>query len=272
MKYYGGRSGRLSPNAEPRVSNEPIKNVSQGKGPKLIVWTAKLRVSQGQPATIRAIVADDSGQLVKPDSVSIAIAPGGQAKTADPQPMPAAPSGDESQFVYAYTPPAGSPATAPNTGGRIAPPQEYEFIIRAAGSSQGASYERVAGGYFLVQDSGARLDPSKTAIDFVRGNLELSVGVQVGRTGTYMASAELWAGTDGDKPVAFARQRLEGLPPGDQQVTLLFGGKVIHDAALDGPYVVRNVRLSQVDSIPPHDSDPIEALPKTRDYRAQDFY
>jgi hypothetical protein len=306
LAFYGGRSGRLSPNASAHSSSEPVKNVSKGKGPKLMVWAASTRVTLGQPATIRAILADDSGHLLKPDSISIAIGLADHVSADSASSMPAAPPGDQSQFVFTYVPgsstAAGSNADShtastrertadnhaaaapgstadnhaaaapgPNADSHAAPPQEYEFIVRATGSADGAAYEKVTGGFFLVQNSGARLDRESAAVDLVRGNLELSVGVHVERAGSYLASAELW-GADADQPIAFARERLDALPAGDQRATLLFGGRVIRDSSVNGPYVVRNVRLLQIDSLPPHFSDPIDELPKTRDYRTSDFY
>jgi len=288
MQFYGGRSGRLSSHAVARVSHETAKSVSNGKGgPTLVIWATKSRVTIGQPVTIRAIVADASGHLVEPERISIVVAPSGHAVDASSSPMPPAPDKDVSQFAYTTTLDAADPSPAPGSGTATppgpslaskpltnprAPPQEYEFVVRATGAENGTPFDKTAGGYVLLQYATARLDPTSISVDFVRGNLELSLGLQVEGTGNYMASAELWAGPKGDKPVAFARLRLEGLSVGTQRVPLLFGGRVIRDSALDGPYTVRNIQLMQVDSIPPHGADPIEELPKTRAFQATDFY
>jgi hypothetical protein len=48
---------------------------------------------------------------------------------------------------------------------------------------------------------------------------------------------------------------------GKRRLSLLFGGAILKEAGVDGPYVVRNLRFQQVDTHPPHESDPILVLP-----------
>jgi hypothetical protein len=71
--------------------------------------------------------------------------------------------------------------------------------------------------------------------------------------------------------VAQAQLRLGELEPGDYPLTLLFGGQVLRDSQIDGPYTVHNVRLNQVDSIPPQEATPITELEPTPDLRADEF-
>lgn len=225
------------------------------------------------------MLVDRGGNEVRPDTVSISIGPRGHASAAVESAMSPAPPGDPSQFVYRYVASAAADGVAAPTvptrssgATRGAPPQEYEFLVHAVGTAAGAPFEKTTGGFFLAQSAEAQIDASRASIAHVGGDLQLTIGLEVDRPGTFFASAELWAGSAGDQPVAFARQRLDGLAQGDQQVTLLFGGRVIRDANLDGPYVVRNVRLLRVDSLPPHAGDPIDELMTTQAYRAAEFF
>jgi hypothetical protein len=96
--------------------------------------------------------------------------------------------------------------------------------------------------------------------------------MHVEEKGAYFVMAELWGGQDGITPIAFGRERLGDVPTGDRKTTLLFGGQVIRDSGVDGPYVVRNVTLSRVSTLPPHQAEPIASLPSTPPFRANDFY
>ena len=99
----------------------------------------------------------------------------------------------------------------------------------------------------------------------------LDADVRVDRPGTYWAYAELWAGSPGARPIAFARRRFPHLEPGHHRISLLFGGAIIRNAQVDGPYVVRRLLLSQVDQHPPRPLGPATALPDGVIGRASDF-
>ncbi len=268
LARYEGRSGRLSPHASVNARVEPIKNSSSSKDPELLVWPASTRVGAGKAGRVYASLLDASARLVVPERIEIMAlnaqnTPLGPAATMQPQSAPA-----EAQYGYdlATSAPAVDPAAKP------APPSEYRFVVRATGTFAGKPYERVANGFFYAEHAGAKLDEASANVSFAHGNLELTLRVMTERAGNYYASAELWGGPAGDQPIAFARQRLGQLAPGAQLVTLLFGGQVIHDLGIDGPYTVRNVQLLQVDSIPPHEAEPIAALPATRELPVRDFY
>ena len=179
-------------------------------------------------------------------------------------------SSDLAVAQFEYLEPTKTPELG--NGKPVAPPDERRFVVRARGEFAGEPFERVAGGVFLVQSAGAALDPRSLTVDRRNGDLELRAKLKADREGTYFVSAELWGDSDGNKPIAFARERIGHLTAGDHDLNLLFGGQVIRDSGIDGPYVVRNVRLLQVDSLPPHEAVTIDVLPKTRDYRAQDFF
>jgi hypothetical protein len=268
VQVYQGRSGRLASHALPHADTGPDKTSSTGKGPELVVWAESTRVAAGEPAVIHASLSDAAGQPVRPELVDIQLsAPGEDAPTVS-APMTPAPWGGASQFDYAHR----TAAIPPPAGGNAQPPTEYRFVVRARGKLGGEDFQRAAGGFFLVQSAGAKLDRTGAAVDLRRGNLELDIELRVERPGTYFVSAELWGEPSGTLPIAFARERLERLTPGVRRVTLMFGGKIIRDSKIDGPYVVRNVRLLQVDAVPPHESESIDALPATRAFNADDFY
>lgn len=70
----------------------------------------------------------------------------------------------------------------------------------------------------------------------------------------------------------YPESRLERQEPGKQALSLLFGGSIINSSSVDGPYVVRNVRLKQVDTHPAHEADPIAQLPPTPSWEAGGFH
>lgn len=267
IQVYQGRSGRLSSHALPHPDNSPDRTTSASKGPELVVWPESTRVAAGEQAVIHASLADGAGQRVPAELVEIQISAPGDEGPAASGSMTPSPAGSASQFDYAHR----TAAIRAPASGKAPPPAEYRFVVRVRGKLGGQDFERAAGGFFLAESAGAKLDRA-AVVDFQRGNLQLDVQLRVERPGTYFVSAELWGGPTGALPIAFARERLERLTPGIRHVTLMFGGKIIRDSGIDGPYVVRNVQLMQVDAVPPHESEPIDALPSTRAFDADDFY
>jgi hypothetical protein len=105
----------------------------------------------------------------------------------------------------------------------------------------------------------------------VAGDLVLDAEVRLDRAGTYWAYAELWAGPDGSRPIAFARRRFPHLGPGLHSIRLLFGGAVIREANADGPYRIRRLILNQVDGHPPREVGRGPQIQGDPSWRAQDF-
>ena len=103
------------------------------------------------------------------------------------------------------------------------------------------------------------------------GDLVLDTEVLVDRAGSYWAYAELWAGSDGSRPIAFARRRIPHLKPGLHAIRLLFGGAIIREAGVDGPYFVRRLVLNQVDGHPPREVGRAPQLKSDPAWRALDF-
>jgi hypothetical protein len=148
------------------------------------------------------------------------------------------------------------------------------YLVRVRGQLAGERFERTAGGLFYLHRPGGQL--ARPRLEREAGDLVLTVEAVIQRAGSYWAYAELWGegGTgdaSDDRPVAFARERLPNLSAGRHPVKLLFGGLVIRDSGVDGPYVVRNVRFSQVDTHPPHEATAGDSLPPTPPWRAAEF-
>jgi hypothetical protein len=257
IEYYQGRSGRLSPNAPIGGSQVPVQSSSAEQRPVLLVQAKSLRVNAGESMMLSAALVDSGGKRTLAQAMTIAIFPhDSPASRLEATMMP---NGDEHRFEF--KPPA-------QAGQDTKPPQQYEFVVHA----QGAGYERSANGLFFVQYPSAKIDSSSSKVDRQQGDIELEVTVQIQKAGNYFATAELWGGAEGARPIAFARQRLERAAEGAQRIKLLFGGKVIRDSGVDGPYVVRNVQLLSVDSIPPNQSEPVAELDPTPAWHASDFY
>lgn len=115
---------------------------------------------------------------------------------------------------------------------------------------------------------------NKNAFQFSKsgGDIEMVVTATVSRPGTYWIHAELWAGTSGNIPVAFAVDRIVNVEDGLLRRSMIFGGAIIRDRGLGGPFTVRNVRLNQVDTMPPQESTPVAELPPTPAWKVIDFY
>jgi hypothetical protein len=266
--YYQGKSGRLAANRTP-VVGEPVTKVSSTeKAPTLEVWVPSVRASKAG-TTVFASVAAGPGTVVHGPPL-VAIAPVDDGAPSAFSAMETVTAGSsERTYRQAFVPPAES---APTTeAGRTSPPRQYRYQVVLRGTRDGAPFERRAGGLFFVHAPGALVDPASAALAPEGGDLVLSLTASVSRAGSYFVYAELWGGKDAAEPIAFARDRLPALGGGQQRLSLRFGGRILHDAGVDGPYVVRNVRLQQVDTHPAHEADPIAQLPVTPAWRADSF-
>jgi hypothetical protein len=110
-----------------------------------------------------------------------------------------------------------------------------------------------------------------TRLSRVAGDLVLDADLLIDRPGSYWAYAELWAGPNGSRAIAFARRRLPFLRPGHASVRLLFGGTFIRAANLDGPYLIRRLILNQVDQHPPREAGRIPRIADAAPWRAAEF-
>jgi hypothetical protein len=77
--------------------------------------------------------------------------------------------------------------------------------------------------------------------DVVGGNLELAVGAKVTEKGLYTFEANLMSG-DGSTPIVYA-EFSKTLDSGAVTVPLTFFGRAFREKGLDGPYLVRDLRV-----------------------------
>ena len=249
IQRYQGRSGRLSPNARPDGAEVTTRIPSVGPAPALVIWVPSVRVQAGAQVVIHATVLDEAGAPLVPESLGAAIAPQGGKPGPEQALLPAAPG----EFALAV---------------RAPPPGQYEFQVRATGTFHGEPYARAAGGAFMVHAAGGHLEAAAARCEKRGGDLALLIPAQIDQPGNYWMYAELWGGPAGSRPIAFARDRFEHLPAGARTLSISFGGAVLHDSGIDGPYLVRNLRFQQVDAFPPQEQEPVPQLPPTQAFLA----
>jgi len=259
LERYGGRSGALPPGARPRPA-EPVTEISSPqKDPELVVWVPSVRVDP-TGTTIFARLEGPGREPVPDATLQVAVAPA-EAVTLPPfQSMGPAARGSGAHFAFSFRPP---PVPASGTGVLTRPPRGFRYLVRARGQLDGQPFVRTAGGLFHVHQPGARIVAGSVHVAPAGDDLGMRMEVTIDRPGTYWAYAELWGGPDGAQAIAFARERLERMPAGRHSLELRFGGAILRDREIPGPYVVRNLRLKQVDTHPPHEASPISELPPT---------
>jgi hypothetical protein len=274
LARYGGRTGRLAATRTPGPIEVKTEVASTGKQPELLVWLPSLRAGvEGTTIHARVQPAPDG----RP-SVEIAVAAGADQIPTRFESMaaggPNVGDGDGTEFQWRWRPERQPPMK--QAGAFTPPPQAIRYLVRARGQLGGQPFERTAGGIFYLHRPGGRLATEPRVIRD-GGDLVVTTQAVIERPGTYWAYAELWGqgpgagGETAERPVAFARERLPNLSAGKHPVRLLFGGLVIRDSGVDGPYVVRNLRFQQVDTHPAHESPPRAALPPTPAWKAAEF-
>jgi len=260
---YQGRSGRLSPSARPEGADPTTRVESPGGPPTLVVWVPTIRVQAGREVVLHAALLDESGAPVAPQSIAASLARRG-AQASVELPM-TAPPGSMHHFELRLRAPDADPRTADPA------PVAFDYTVQARGTWEGEPFVRRAAAGFLVHSAGGGVDPASARAERRGGDLALLFDARIERPGTYWAWAELWGGAEGTDPIAFARERFEGLGPGVRPLALVFGGAILRDAGVDGPFMIRNLRWQQVDAFPPQEQDPIAQLPPTQAFRARDF-
>jgi len=261
---YDGRSGRLSPSARPEGADPTTRVESPGGPPTLVVWVPTIRVQAGREVVLHAALIDESGAPVALESIVASLARRGGPASAE-LPLVPAPPGSTHHFELRLRAPDADPRSADPA------PAAFDYTVQARGTWQGEPYVRTAAAGFLVHSAGGGVDPATAHAERRGDDLALLFEARVERPGTYWAWAELWGGPEGTEAVAFARERFEGLGSGVRPLALVFGGAIIRDAGVDGPFIVRNLRWQQVDAFPPQEQDPIAQLPPTQAFRARDF-
>ncbi len=258
IERYEGRSGRLSPNATPAGGEVTTRVSSTGGVPTLTIWVPTIRVQAYAEVAIHATLTGEQGGAVVPEEVVALIARRGGS------PGPAQPLAPEpNEFVLRFKAPG--PETPSNA------PVIFDYVVQARGQYLGDAFTRTAAGSFLVHSTGGHLDAASARVQRRGGNLVLEISAGIDRPGTYWMYAELWGGEKFNTPIAFGRDRFERLPAGDRLLSIFFGGAMVRDSGLDGPYLIRNLRFQQVDAFPPQEAEPIVQLPPTAAFRATEF-
>jgi hypothetical protein len=264
---YGGRSGQLPATLTVAAAEPTTRVESAEKAPTLQVWLPSLRVT-ARGTTIHARLLDDPATPAVASPPLVAIAPAA-APLSSFVAMTVAAGTNPPEYEFAFVPPASGDTTS-----AAVPPRQFRYQVLVRGVRDGQAFERRAGGLFFVHDPRATLDVAATTVTRDGGDLVVRAPLQIDRAGTYFLYAELWGGSDGAgrQPVAFARDRLVDVSPGPRTAELRFGGAIVADSHVDGPYVVRNLRLQQVDTHPAHEGDPVAALPPTPAWPAREFH
>jgi len=269
LRFYGGRSGAMSPHARPSWATVTTQmRSSHPEPPSLVVWTPTIRVQSGQAVPFLALLRTPEGRH-RAEQVTITIwdeAGAGERQVATMSYVPGdaeAPHDYESLFT-------ADASQWPDPGnGR---PVELNWSVRAAGTYEGEPYVRDAGGVLTIHTPGGVLRPDTIEVAKTSEGFVLRVDAVIAQEGTYWAYAEAWGGENGDRPLAFGRIRRENLDPGTHTFELLFGGAIIADRGIDGPYAIRNLRFMRVDTVPPQEQEPIDPAATTPPWSAESFH
>jgi hypothetical protein len=261
MERYQGRSGRLSPHASIHGTRSSVPTRSRMAAPNVLAWIASTIASPGQPVVVHAMVRGAHDEDVRPDAFVVTFYvndPSDGATTTLAQ--------GDADWTASYT-----PTSEAHPVGQDGAPPRVSYLVRATGTYEGEAYSRSTTGWFYVHTPGARLDTARASAQQQGTDVVVTVPVAIDRAGAYFGYAELWGAGDAGRPVAFARDRVVLEHPGEGDFTFLFGGAIIRASGIDGPYVVRNMRFMQVDSIPPHEQSPTEEVLTTPAWHATDF-
>ena len=265
MERYEGRSGALSPTLRPGQHDVTTRLRSPGREPHLVAWVPTIRIQSGAPVVVSAQLVDDHDRPVSGAEVIIAIGRQGHEPIIT-QTMPLAAPGLDHQYELTFPAPSERP-----TDGDANTPVAYDYRIQATGTLNGEPFSRVVTGGFGVHDPPGAIDPTTLVVERDGTDLVLRFAVVSTRAATFWGYSELWGGREGGTAIAFGSDRFVAMPPGRHDVTLRFGGAIIHDRGVNGPYIVRNVKWMQVDAIPPQETEPILELPPTPDWPAASF-
>jgi len=270
LKKYGGMTVPMAPWLTHQLPFVTVKTTSPLGAPKLTAWLRSTRVTYGERSDLFAELVDETGAALYPTTLKAFVRPPGHPELALVQNLEPSSDGVPNRFSTSLLLDKGRYRSLQRSNS--AGPVPIEYAVEATGTHHGRPYARRAVGSFFIHEPGAELVASSAhvarRVSGERADLLLSIDIRVTKPGTYWAGAELWAE---EKPVAQAQLRLGRLEQGEYPVTLLFGGAVLRDSQLDGPYTVHNVRLHQVDSVPPQEASAIAELEPTVEFRAEDF-
>jgi hypothetical protein len=261
-RHYQGRSGAL-PNWMRPEHAAPTTVLDSGEGePLLQVWVPSVRVTAGEPVVIHAALR--AAHPVVIDDVQVEVGErDGQPVSAQ---LKSAGAADAKLYQYSFVTPRASPNTP-----RV---RSFDYIVTAIGTDSGGSgfVRRVMGGFF-VHAMGASIDVAGAKAERRGGDIVLQVSATVPEAGTYFCYAELWGGKgDDERAIAFGVEPSAVLKPGAARLEPLFGGRVIRDAEVDGPYTIRNLRFRRVDVFPFEEAPPVPVVLTTPAWQAASFH
>jgi hypothetical protein len=264
MKKYDGRSGRLTRAVEPeaRYAALPVE-VKRPGGPLISVRATPPRAELGTPVDLE-VALPEAGTVVS----SVAWQPRLASRAlGDWRPMsPEGPITHRARWTVPETILSGGPSEEPP------PPAMVDLTVRVSGTFEGRVFTQEVTTSVFAQRSGAHLAAGTQTMEARDGNVVFAIDATIEQRGPYFAYAELWSTGDDRRPIAFARQRMADLPPGRQRIELLFGGEILRDSGVDGPYEVRSVELSAVSTIPPHRAQPIAEAGRTPAWEHSRFH
>jgi|GEM_PF-1828281 len=261
LAFYEGRSGANSPWARPEDAEVTTVLSSQEAHPMLYAWVRSIRVNAGKPAKIQAALRDEEKKRnVEASSVSAHIVERGSGIAVD-QVLALTQSPEGPIYQVEFIPPTSGQGV-----------REYQYVVRAQGVLDEEPFDRSLAGGFYVHNMTTPVDAARAEVVQENGNIIVKVPVEVSTSGNYHAYADLWAGPQGDIPVAIAQQRFDGWAPGKHTIELMFGGKILRDAKRDGPYTIRNLRFRRIDVDPIEEAEPIPMLLTTPAWIASSFY
>jgi hypothetical protein len=260
MRLYHGQSGRLA-NGQPFAARHGLRRVSVTGSP-IEVWSSRNELDPGQSATLFAR-ALEPGAAIEEAAAELRL--GGETRR-----LAMSPRGDGS-YAVELTPDV-LPAAPPVLDAETAPPALLDAVVAARVRDRDGTRAARLGTLVALQDGGATFRPGTESIALDgHGNALLSIEVEVRRAGPYHAYAELWSPAAG-RSLAFGRKNLGRLEPGVHRISLLFGGQILRDSGVDGPYAVRNLELLRVTRQRPHRAQPVAELMTTPPWRASDFH
>lgn len=261
MRLYNGQSGRLRAGATFQMRHGPHR-MSSADLP-VAIWMTRNEVDPGETTTLVAQASDPAAVL---EGAVAEFRAGGVAER-----VPMIRAADGSLTADFHPGPALAAALAAAEGPKAAPvlvDAVADVEVRRGGATARGRVVTM----FSVQDGGATIVLGSERIELgADGNAHLGFDVEVRRPGDFHAYAELWSPARGVS-LAFGRKNIGTLAPGRHRLELLFGGQVIRDSGIDGPYAVRNLELLRVTPRLPHLAHPVAELMITPAWRATEFH
>jgi hypothetical protein len=167
--------------------------------------------------------------------------------------------GDQVAGDYVYTARISADAGLPDVTA------SYLVKVRAVTLEQ---QERLGAGGFQYSKPDAQLTGSyRDSRD--GGDLAIDAELDVVETGRFHLEATLYS-QDGQHPIAWAQQASE-LTPGRQWLRLRFHGLILHERAINGPYLLRFAALATATQMPNAKNQLVENAYVTGRYDAASF-